>query len=53
MLYANIGSPDDAASALENDASGIGLFRSEFLYMESSGYPSEEKQFEAYNGVLE
>ena len=53
MLYANIGSPDDAASALENDASGIGLFRSEFLYMESSGYPSEEKQFEAYKGVLE
>lgn len=53
MLYANIGTPGDVPSVLENDAAGIGLFRSEFLYMESSDYPSEEKQFEAYKSVLE
>ena len=46
-LYANIGNPGDLMSVLENDAGGIGLFRSEFLYLESSTYPSEEEQFQA------
>lgn len=52
-LYANIGSPDDLASVLENDAGGIGLFRSEFLYLESETYPTEEEQFRAYKKVVE
>lgn len=52
MLYANIGSPDDVPSVIENDAAGIGLFRSEFLYMESSDYPDEDKQLDAYKSVL-
>lgn len=52
-LYANIGSVSDVASVLANDASGIGLFRSEFLYLESSGYPTEEEQFNAYKTVAE
>lgn len=52
-LYANIGSPDDLGNVLLNDAEGIGLFRSEFLYLESDGFPSEEKQFEAYKKVCE
>lgn len=52
-LYANIGSPADLASVLENDAGGIGLFRSEFLYLESDTYPTEEEQFAAYKKVVE
>lgn len=52
-LYANIGSVSDVASVLANDASGIGLFRSEFLYLESSDYPTEEEQFNAYKTVAE
>lgn len=52
-LYANIGSVSDVASVLANDAGGIGLFRSEFLYLESEDYPSEEDQFKAYKTVAE
>lgn len=52
-LYANIGSVGDVASVLENGATGIGLFRSEFLYLESSTYPTEEEQFKAYKTVAE
>ena len=52
-LYANIGSIADTAYALANDAGGIGLFRSEFLYLESKNYPSEEEQFAAYKAVAE
>lgn len=51
-IFANIGSADDVKSALANDAGGIGLFRSEFLYLERSDYPSEEEQFTAYKRVL-
>ena len=52
-LYANIGSIGDTAKALANDAGGIGLFRSEFLYLEKSDYPTEEEQFQAYKAVAE
>lgn len=52
-LYANIGGVSDLASVLANDADGIGLFRSEFLYMESEDYPTEEEQFQAYRMVAE
>lgn len=52
-LYANIGSVSDTGSALLNDAEGIGLFRSEFLYLESSDYPDENQQFIAYKTVAE
>lgn len=52
-LYANIGSVKDIAGVLANDAAGIGLFRSEFLYLESSDYPDEEKQFQTYKTVAE
>ena len=52
-LYANIGSVSDVAAALANDAGGIGLFRSEFLYLEASDYPTEEEQFTAYRQVAE
>lgn len=52
-LYANIGTPSDVANVLANDAGGIGLFRSEFLYLESKDYPSEEEQFHAYRTVSE
>lgn len=50
-LYANIGDTKDLALALENDAEGIGLFRSEFLYLERETYPTEEEQFEVYKKV--
>ncbi len=50
-VYANIGSTSDVASVLQNDAGGIGLFRSEFLYLENDDYPTEEQQFEAYKFV--
>ena len=52
-LCANIGGVGDVAGALANDAGGIGLFRSEFLYLESEDYPTEEEQFEAYRTVAE
>lgn len=52
-IYANIGSVDNIGAVLLNDAGGIGLFRSEFLYLENNDYPSEEKQFLAYKQVLE
>ena len=47
-LYANIGSVADVANVLDNDAAGIGLFRSEFLYLEKDNYPTEEEQFKVY-----
>lgn len=52
-LYANIGGVADVANALSNDAGGIGLFRSEFLYLESEDYPTEDAQFAAYKTVAE
>ena len=52
-LYANIGGVKDVMDVLKNDAGGIGLFRSEFLYLESNDYPSEEAQFKAYRTVAE
>ncbi len=52
-LYANIGSVADTAAVLMNDAEGIGLFRSEFLYLESETYPTETEQFNAYKTVAE
>ena len=52
-INANIGTPKDVEIALKNDAQGIGLFRSEFLYMNKSKMPSEEEQFQAYKAVLE
>lgn len=50
-LSANIGTPDDLEGVLKNDAEGIGLYRSEFLYMDKNSLPSEEEQFEAYKTV--
>ena len=52
-LYANIGNVSDVGSVLANDAQGIGLFRSEFLYLESEDFPNEEEQFGAYKRVAE
>ncbi|MCR5591600.1 MAG: phosphoenolpyruvate--protein phosphotransferase [Lachnospiraceae bacterium] len=52
-IYANIGSAEGVETALAYDAGGIGLFRSEFIYMESPTYPSEEEQFNIYKEVLE
>lgn len=52
-IFANIGSVDNIGAVLVNDAGGIGLFRSEFLYLENSDYPTEEQQFTAYKRVLE
>ena len=52
-LYANIGGVADVANVLANDAGGIGLFRSEFLYLETEDYPTEEEQFKAYRTVAE
>lgn len=52
-VYANINNLDSLGAALENDAGGIGLFRSEFLYMEKMDYPTEEEQFQIYRKVLE
>lgn len=51
-LAANIGTPDDLTRVLENDAEGIGLFRSEFLYMDRKNLPTEDEQFEAYKSVV-
>ena len=52
-IYANIGSVGDVGYVLENDAGGIGLFRSEFLYLGKSDFPTEEEQFQAYRQVLQ
>ena len=52
-LYANIGSVADVANVLANDAAGIGLFRSEFLYLEKEDYPTEEEQFAVYKTVAQ
>lgn len=52
-LYANAGNMTDLVSVLENDAEGIGLFRSEFLYLESDHFPTEEEQFQAYKTAAE
>ncbi|MBP1755229.1 MAG: phosphoenolpyruvate-protein phosphotransferase [Firmicutes bacterium] len=52
-IYANIGSVSDVAAVLQNDAGGIGLFRSEFLYLEKHTFPTEEEQFQTYKAVLE
>lgn len=52
-LYANIGSVGDTARVLANDADGIGLFRSEFLYLEKEDFPTEEEQFQAYKTVVQ
>lgn len=52
-IYANIGSADNIGAVLLNDAGGIGLFRSEFLYLKNTDYPSEEEQFHIYKRVLE
>ena len=53
MVYCNIGSPADIDAVLQNDGGGIGLFRSEFLYLQGSDYPTEDEQFEAYKSVAE
>ncbi len=52
-IYANIGSVSDVGYVLENDAGGIGLFRSEFLYLGREDFPSEEEQFQAYKQVVQ
>lgn len=52
-LFANIGNSKDLAQVLQNDAEGIGLFRSEFLYLEKNDYPTEEEQFAVYKTVAE
>ena len=52
-IYANIGSVSDVGYALENDADGIGLFRSEFLYLGREDFPTEEEQFQAYKQVVQ
>ncbi len=53
MLYANIGNIKDLAMVMQNDAEGIGLFRSEFLYLEKEDYPDEEEQFQIYKQAAE
>ena len=53
MLYANIGNLKDLAAVLQNDAGGIGLFRSEFIYLERDDYPTEEEQFQIYKQAAE
>ena len=52
-LYANIGSVGDVANVLQNDGEGIGLFRSEFLYLEKDHWPTEDEQFQVYKQVVE
>ena len=52
-VYANIGSPADLGGALKNGADGIGLYRTEFLFMENTDFPTEEEQFKAYKEVVE
>jgi len=53
LLYANIGSEDDLVSVYENDAMGVGLFRSEFIYLERKNYPTEDEQFSVYKNVAQ
>lgn len=53
MLYANIGNIKDLATVVQNDAGGIGLFRSEFIYLEKEDYPTEEEQFKIYKTAVE
>ncbi|MCI9216531.1 MAG: phosphoenolpyruvate--protein phosphotransferase [Dorea sp.] len=53
MLYANIGSVEDIDAAVRNDAEGVGLFRTEFIYMEKEDYPTEEEQFQIYKQAAE
>ena len=53
MLYANIGNIKDLATVIQNDAGGIGLFRSEFIYLEKENYPTEEEQFQIYKAVAQ
>ena len=53
MLYANIGNIKDLATVIQNDAGGIGLFRSEFIYLEKDQYPTEEEQFSIYKTAVE
>ena len=53
MIYANIGNSKDLAAVLQNDAGGIGLFRSEFIYLERETFPTEEEQFQIYRTVAE
>lgn len=53
QVYANIGDLSDVGAVLQNDAGGIGLLRSEFLYLENSGYPTEDQQFSVYKTVAE
>ena len=52
LIYANAGNPADLPGVIASDAEGIGLFRSEFLYLENDDYPTEEQQFEAYKKAL-
>ena len=52
-LVANIGTPQDVQGVLDNGGEGVGLFRTEFLYMGRDTFPTEEEQFEAYKSVLE
>lgn len=52
-IVANIGTPNDAQNVLDNGGEGVGLYRTEFLYMDASALPTEEEQFEAYKEVLE
>ena len=52
-VYANIGNASDVGAVLKNDAGGIGLFRSEFLYLENETFPTEEQQFAVYKTVAE
>ncbi len=53
MLYANIGNIKDLATVIQNDADGIGLFRSEFIYLEKEDFPTEEEQFQIYRQVAQ
>lgn len=53
MLYANIGNSKDLATVIQNDAGGIGLFRSEFIYLERDYFPTEEEQFQIYKQVAQ
>ena len=53
MLYANIGNIKDLATVIQNDAGGIGLFRSEFIYLEKEDFPTEEEQFQAYKQAVQ
>lgn len=53
QIYANIGSVSDVGYVMENDAGGIGLFRSEFLYLGKDDFPTEEEQFQAYKQVVQ